>query len=386
MRIDPREMRLRSWGGSFFSYVCYTSDVASVVLAYTLKLFPSRGKADTLAALAALFQRSHADATHQIAATEHQRLPSTKGKGEFIGRAYRRAAIDYRRSLKASRKTGRKFTLPTLRAELIDSAEVQLPRKATGFDCWIMLRGTTSARGKSGGFYVPAKKHCAINRTLTLPGATLNESAEVFRSRKGSWYARVTVTVPLPEVQQPTQGWLGCDIGARSAVVRSDGYKGPDLRPLFRRDDERKRNHAYQGLARKRALSPAGQVIAREARKIVLVALATGRGIALEAPKRLLRWKKHAARLLGYRVLLLAAIYGLAVQEINPAYTSTTCSRCGLVNRDLRHKETFHCWRCGLTVNADFNAALNMCHRAYRVTAVPPGLCSPSPGGVGADA
>ena len=26
------------------------------------------------------------------------RLPSTKGKGEFIGRAYRRAYLDYRRT------------------------------------------------------------------------------------------------------------------------------------------------------------------------------------------------------------------------------------------------------------------------------------------------
>jgi hypothetical protein len=350
--------------------------VTSVTLGYSLKLFPSRNKADTLAALAALFQRLHADVTTQLASTEQPRLPSTKGLGEFIGRAYRRAYLDYRRTTKAGHRPG------ALKAELIDSAEIQQPRKARGFDCWIMLRGTTTSRGRNGGFYIPAKRHVAINRTLALPGATLNESAEVVR-KNGKWYARVSVSVPLAEVQEP-RGWLGCDIGARSAVVRSDGYKGPDLRPLFRRDNERKRNHAHQGLERKRSLSPTRQVIAREARKVVRVALATGRGIALEAPKNLVRWKKHAARFFGYRVLLLAAIYGLAVQEITPAYTSITCSRCGLVNRDLRHKETFRCWRCGLTVNSDFNASVNLCHRAYRVTAISHGSLSLCPGG-GAD-
>jgi hypothetical protein len=76
------------------------------------------------------------------------RLPSTKGKGEFIGRAYRRAYLDYRRTQKAGHTPG------SLKAELIDSAEIQQPRTAKGFDCWIMLRGTTTAPGRHGGFYL----------------------------------------------------------------------------------------------------------------------------------------------------------------------------------------------------------------------------------------
>ena len=344
-----------------------------MILSYKLKLYPTRNKADTLALLAALFHKSHTDCTTRLA-QEQGRPPSSKGMGEFAGRAYRRAFIDWRRTRKAGQQPG------FLKAELIDSTDLQLPKQARGFDYWILLKGTKDK------LYIPARGHRGLNRALALPGAQLNlgtkGSAFVMR-KNGKWYAYVTVSVPMAAVQQP-KGWLGCDIGARSAVVRSDGYKGPDLRPLFRRDDERKRNHAYKGLERKRSFSPSRQVIAREARRVVSVALCTGRGIALEAPKSLIRWKKHAARFFGYRVLLLAAIYGLAVQEINPAYTSITCSRCGLVNRDMRHKETFHCWRCGLTVNSDFNAAVNLCHRAYRVTAISHGSLSLLPGG-GAD-
>ncbi len=201
----PARTSLRILGRFFFSLrFCYAVCVQAVTLSYKLKLSPTRNKADTLALLVALFQRSHAACTTAIEQGAG-RLPSTKGMGEFIGRAYRRAYIDYRRTIKAGHKPG------TLKAELLDSAEIQQPRKARGFDCWILLRGTMPSRGRNGGFYIPAKRHRAINRTLALPGAGLNESAEVFR-KNGQWYARVSVSVPLAEVQQP-KGWLGCDVG-----------------------------------------------------------------------------------------------------------------------------------------------------------------------------
>jgi hypothetical protein len=92
--------------------------VTSVTLGYKLKLYPTRNKSDTLAALAALFTRTHMDVTNQLASAEQTRLPSTQGLGEFIGRAYRRAYIDYQRTRKAGHTPGQ------LKAELIDSAEI----------------------------------------------------------------------------------------------------------------------------------------------------------------------------------------------------------------------------------------------------------------------
>lgn len=354
----------------------YTFTVQVVNLSYRLKLYPTVNKADTLALLSSLFQREHAACT-TVLSQEGGRLPSTKGMGEFIGRAYRRAFIDYRRTTKAGHTPG------FLKAELIDSAEVQQPRTARGFDLWIMLRGTTTTPGRKGGFYIPAKKHRAINRTLALPGAKLNESAEVFR-KNGKWHARVSVAVPLAEVQAPTE-WIGCDIGARAAVTRSDGYQGPDLRPILKRQRNRRAMDQKRGIDRRVETSPQRQVLAREARRTVLVAQKSGRGIALEDPKRLIRWKGHAARYFATRVGLLAALVGVSVALIRPAYTSITCSRCGWVEKRQRHKETFRCWRCAFTHNADQNASRNIRHRAYRVTAISHGSLSLSPGGAEAD-
>lgn len=345
-------------------------------LSYKLKLYPSVNKADTLALLVALFQRSHAECTTLLRQGEG-RLPSTKGMGEFIGRAYRRAGKDWQRTTKAGHIPG------ALKAELIDSAEIQQPRKAKGFDCWVMVRGTTTSRGRNGGFYIPAKRHVAINRTLALPGAKLNESAEVFR-KNGKWYARVSVSVPLAATQK-TSGTIGVDVGVRTCVARSDGYQGQDLRPLLKKQRNRRAMQQKHGIDKRSNGTFQKQLLCKEARTLVSVALKTSRAIAVEDPKRLIRWKSHAARFFGNRLALLASIVGVPYFVVNPAYSSITCPCCGKVERGMRHKETFRCWRCGYTHNADFIAALNICHWGHRVTAVSHGSLSLSPGGVDAD-
>lgn len=391
-------------------------------LSYKLKLFPSRVKADMLAALAGLFRRLHSVATQQIAAEDRSRLPYCQGRGRFVGDAYRRAGKDWRRSQNAttarrrrvdhdltvalrnlpysrSKKrqkrllkiidktthtltrmrtkeslTGYPFRLPCLKAELIDSAQVQPPRQATHFDCWIKVQGVMPTRGRQLGFYIPAKYHHAINRSLALPGATLSRSAEVFR-KNGKWYARVSVAVPLPAVTKP-HGWLGIDVGLRASVTRSDGYQGPDLRPVCRRHRKRQHFQAKQGLNRSYDMSPQRQILSKEARRAVSVALRSGRGVSLEDPTRLPAYKQWAARHFARRVLLLALLVGIQVRLLPPAYSSQTCSRCGA--RDtFRKRDCFRCYSCGLTINADANSSRNLASGTYCDTAVSQGSRSP---------
>ncbi len=47
--------------------------------------------------------------------------------------------------------------------------------------------------------------------------------------------------------------------------------------------------------------------------------------------------------------------------EVNPAYTSQTCSRCGHAEKENRKtQERFQCVSCGFVSNADTNAAINI--------------------------
>jgi putative transposase len=55
---------------------------------------------------------------------------------------------------------------------------------------------------------------------------------------------------------------------------------------------------------------------------------------------------------------------GRRVEEIDPRYTSQTCSECGFVHRDNRKTQAdFVCVSCGHTDNADHNGAVNILGR-----------------------
>jgi len=330
--------------------------VPSATLGYKVRLYPTRNKAETLAVLAGLFKRIY-DA-HMQALVETGR--ATFGQGRFTSWTQRRALQDFLKSRKAGHQPGK------LKAEIAAVAEVGAAKKGSSYNLWITISAPREM-GKGQTLFLPAKSHIALNRTLAFAGARLNGSTEVFR-RRGKWYALVSVTVPLAETK-PTSDWIGCDIGARSAVTRSDGYQGPDLRPVLTRARNRRAMLQKHGVEETRDMSPQRQVLAREARKAVSVARRTGRGVALEDPKRLIRWKQHAARFFGKRVLVLAAVQGVAVQVISPPYTSSTCSACGHVEPRQRHREAFRCWHCGFTHNADINASRVIGKRAPAVLA-----------------
>ncbi|MFN4132067.1 MAG: RNA-guided endonuclease InsQ/TnpB family protein, partial [Caldimicrobium sp.] len=61
--------------------------------------------------------------------------------------------------------------------------------------------------------------------------------------------------------------------------------------------------------------------------------------------------------------------YGIEVIEVNPAYSSQTCSSCGYVDKKNRKsQEKFECRLCGYKVSADVNGAKNLVSRAYWVS------------------
>lgn len=56
----------------------------------------------------------------------------------------------------------------------------------------------------------------------------------------------------------------------------------------------------------------------------------------------------------------LNARYGIEIHQVEPAYTSKTCSGCGYVDARQRSGETFHCRHCGRKLHADVNGARNI--------------------------
>jgi len=66
---------------------------------------------------------------------------------------------------------------------------------------------------------------------------------------------------------------------------------------------------------------------------------------------------------LAAKLVDLVEKFGIASEEVDPAYTSQRCSSCGHVHPSNRNGDHFQCRRCGLTLHADVNAARNIRQR-----------------------
>jgi IS605 OrfB family transposase len=75
------------------------------------------------------------------------------------------------------------------------------------------------------------------------------------------------------------------------------------------------------------------------------------------------RYERHSWAFFQLRqyIAYKAAWAGVSVHLVDPRNTSRTCSACGHCEKaSRRSQETFLCQRCGFTLNADCNAAINI--------------------------
>lgn len=73
-------------------------------------------------------------------------------------------------------------------------------------------------------------------------------------------------------------------------------------------------------------------------------------------------------KLLTYK----AKLYGKRIIKVSPKYTSKRCSRCGYINKKLSlNDRIFKCPKCGLIIDRDYNAALNILNAGMGYPKVP---------------
>jgi putative transposase len=224
----------------------------------------------------------------------------------------------------------------------------------------------------------------AADQLKTLAEFRKGESDLMFR--KGKWYLVATCEVPDPPVAEPVD-WIGVDRGVVNLATTSDGtnYQGRGL-ARYRQWYARKRaelqtvatRSAKRRLARRAGKEQrhATHMNHKISKEIVSVAQRTGRGIAVEELDgirervRLRRdqrgtissWPFHQ---LGQHLAYKARRAGVPFLEVDPAYTSQRCPRCGHTERSNRAaRDRFCCRRCGLAGLADVVAGVNVRDRA----------------------
>jgi IS605 OrfB family transposase len=79
-----------------------------------------------------------------------------------------------------------------------------------------------------------------------------------------------------------------------------------------------------------------------------------------EQRRRLSAWIKG---LLKNRLLFKCQQNGVLLEDVNAAYTSQACPRCGYSHGDNRHGDMFHCLNCGFEGESDYISSLNILSR-----------------------
>lgn len=202
--------------------------------------------------------------------------------------------------------------------------------------------------------------------------------------RNNEFYIYASCDVPESPLATP-KGFLGVDLGIVNLATSSDGnnYSGTLV------DKNRVRYSNLRSALQSRGTNSAKRKLKRISRKqsnfvkntnhciskeIVRNAKALDFGIALEAlhkiktpvsrtqTERHQKWSFYQLRsFIEYK----AKIAGIETVLVNPRNTSRTCSRCGFVDKGNRkNRNDFKCLSCGLELNADFNASLNISHLA----------------------
>jgi IS605 OrfB family transposase len=206
--------------------------------------------------------------------------------------------------------------------------------------------------------------------------------------RPGTCYLAVTVEAPEPGAHQPAD-FLGVDLGIISPAATSDGEflhhsTGPKHAPInqvrARYSRFRQKLHKMGTKSSKRLLKQqrgqerrfSKEVNHGLSKAIVQTAKGTGRFVALEDLKTIRsrvtgstrqRRVLHSWAFAPLRsfIAFKAALAGVALVLVNPAYASQTGSRCGHCAKANRPTQSrFFCTSCGCSAHADVNAAENI--------------------------
>jgi len=246
----------------------------------------------------------------------------------------------------------------------------------------------TVAGRKRISYQVPEAFQHWLNEALEIDSITVID-------RKGRLLGRVVVTLEWPDPKGVHP--VGIDLNETNALVAVN----PEGQALFisglrtkvaNKRSFKTRKRLQSKLASRKAERTDTRSVRRTLKRLGRQRSNRNRTFAQTAAKRLCQWaspdsvlvfealkmpqprkgairgKALRRRLSGWQHGLIrrcaegkAQEFGLAVAEVNPAYTSQICSRCGLLGK--RHRHDFQCPSCGFSLHADLNAAVNIRNR-----------------------
>ena len=291
-------------------------------------------------------------------------------------RALASALSSWSKSRKGKRK-GRRVGFPKFKSK--DRETPRFSYSTSGPGTGGLIKGDPKA------LWLPriGRVHCMENVTARVDGVRVIRMT--ISRRAGRWYAALTVERDDQTMKQaPKGGAVGIDLGVKTLATLSDGTVIPNPHSL--KTGERQLRRAQKALSRKtkgsKRRAKARERVARlhahvanrrhdALNKLTTMLSRTYSDISIEdlnvagmvKNHRLAKAVEDASfyelrRLLEYKT----AKTGAKLHVIDRWYPSSkTCSNCGSVKAKLSLTErVYKCEHCGLTIDRDLNAAINI--------------------------
>lgn len=266
--------------------------------------------------------------------------------------------------------------------------------KSKGPSDWVPLVWANSPIIETGSFYgnrrgipfynarvkVPGVGPIVGRLRRPLPGKPIQGVTLV--KKADGWYAAIKCIVPKRQLPEPVSGSIGVDVGQTDLVALSDGYTEHNPRDAefvaLKAEIQKKGDRSQDANVQARCRSKVARMDQNRKRRIThwinseLLPRLTKHSIVFV--EKLAKSFKSDRGPLSCMHTILDAIkqrLGDRVIEVNPAYTSQTCSCCGNSTEIVRQGKYFSCLapECMATLDADVNAARNILTKGLQLQA-----------------
>ena len=213
---------------------------------------------------------------------------------------------------------------------------------------------------------LPVKHH---KQSLKFKDWTRKNTVQILK-RKGNFYIQFFYEKEI-ELKQ-TGKEKAIDIGYKKLIVSSDGeFLGREMEKLYEKISRKKQGSKNF----EQALTQRDNEINRICNQLDLDDVKTLFVEDLKNVKHRTKQKKsiktsfmNKLQRWSYKKVLkkiehLCEEIGIRLMKVSPAYTSQRCSNCGTMQESSRKGEQYHCIVCGMELDADYNASLNILHR-----------------------
>jgi putative transposase len=266
---------------------------------------------------------------------------------------------------------------------LVKKTSKKKKQSAKNFEYWIEL--STLTKGKK--LFIPANSNPYLNKQLEK-GKLLNAMRIDFKENQMTFNLMIDRDgiENKPDYKQKTES-IGIDFGTKNLFALSTGHIfGLNFGQQLAKMD--KRINTLQKRLQKQKLKPNSSKRYRrlvlkcrefieneinrnfnkivkelKPKEIVLERLDFRHSKLSKSMNRILR--KCGRSVIKSKLQILQKDFNINVIEVNPAYTSQGCNKCGFVHKNNRKtRDKFQCKNCNHKQNADINASRNIQSRS----------------------